>query len=31
MKIFCCYNISDLNLLTDNQKQDLLGHHYRVI
>jgi hypothetical protein len=31
MKIFCCDNVSDLNLLTDNQKQDLLGHHYRVI
>jgi hypothetical protein len=31
MKIFCCDNVSDLNLLTDNQKQDLLAHHYRVI
>jgi hypothetical protein len=31
MKIFCCYNVSDLKMLTDNQKQDLLAHHNRVI
>ena len=31
MKIFCCYNESDLKLLTDNQKKDLFDHHYRVI
>jgi hypothetical protein len=31
MKVFCCYNISDLNLLTDNQKQDLLNRHNKII
>ena len=31
MKIFCCYNVSDLKLLADNQKQDLLTHHNRII
>jgi hypothetical protein len=31
VKIFCCYNIADLRQLTENQKQDLLNHHNKVI
>ena len=31
MKIFCCYNVIDFDLLTENQKQDLLNGHKRVM
>ncbi|MDQ3961986.1 MAG: hypothetical protein M3230_05835, partial [Thermoproteota archaeon] len=31
MKIFCCYNVIDFDLLTANQKQDLLNGHKRVM
>src|SRR5215212_10278424 len=31
MKIFCCYTVTDFNLLAENQKQDLLNGHKRVM
>jgi hypothetical protein len=31
MKIFCCYNIVDIKVLAENQKQDLVNHHNRII
>jgi hypothetical protein len=31
MKIFCSYNIIDFNVLDENEKQDLLEHHNRII
>ncbi len=31
LKIFCCYNVIDFDLLTENQKQDLLNGHKRVM
>jgi DcmR-like sensory protein len=31
MKIFCCYNVIDFDLLSENQKQDLLNGHKRVM
>jgi hypothetical protein len=31
MKIFCCYTVIDFNLLAENQKQDLLNGHKRVL
>jgi hypothetical protein len=31
MKIFCCYTVIDFDLLTENQKQDLLNGHKRVM
>jgi len=31
MKIFCCYNIIDFKVLDENEKQDLLEHHNRII
>src|SRR5215211_7502478 len=30
MKIFCYYNITDFDLLTENQKQELLNNHSRI-
>ena len=30
MKIFCCYNITDFERLTENQKQGLLNNHSRT-
>jgi hypothetical protein len=31
MKIFCCYNVIDFDILNKNQKQDLLNGHKRVM
>jgi hypothetical protein len=31
MKIFCCYNVIDFDLLSENQKQNLLNGHKRVM
>src|SRR5919112_2141968 len=31
MKIFCCYPVTDFNLLAENQKQELLNGHKRVL
>jgi hypothetical protein len=31
VKIFCCYNNSDLKLLTEDQIQELLNHHNKVL
>ena len=31
MKIFCCYTVIDFDLLAENQKQDLLNGHKRVL
>jgi hypothetical protein len=31
VKIFCGYNISDLKLLTEQQIQQLLNHHNKII
>jgi hypothetical protein len=31
IKVFCCYTVIDFDLLAENQKQDLLNGHKRVI
>jgi hypothetical protein len=31
MKVFCCYAVIDFDLLAENQKQDLLNGHKRVM